>query len=292
MPTLPNLDPDKDEFYRLRFWKNREPGLPLYPFVTEETRRVVGPVDISNSHPYYLILFVTEGKIVHRYERTRKTLAPGHLLIVPPGLFSFHSDNGYHKYLIGLAGRAMERMFADFGLDKFLLVRGDIPEVLKIFLRLERNLSRKKGGNVPDMLGDCFRLLTLISLALRAKDSGRRFSAVEDFRFKLEKECSDPHLLRDTARASGVSLSSLRRLFFKKYGISPKRFQVESRMRCALDLLEKTDKSMKEIADESGFQNQYYFSNAIKKQYDVSPRELRISLRQNRNDLALPASLK
>ena len=292
MPILPNLDPDKGEFYRLHFWKSREPGLPLYPFVTEETLRVAGPVDISNSHPYYLINFVTEGKIVHRHEKARKTLVPGRLLIVPPGLFSFHSDNGYHKYLIGLAGRAMERMFADFGLDKFLLIRCDIPEVLKIFLRLERNLGRKKGGNVPDMLGDCVRLLTRISLALRVKDSEREFSAVEAFRSKLEKECSDPHLLRDTARESGVSLSSLRRHFFKKYGISPKRFQFESRMRCALDLLEMTDKSMKEIADESGFQNQYYFSNAVKKQYDVSPRELRISLRQNRNDLILPSTRK
>ena len=59
-------------------------------------------------------------------------------------------------------------------------------------------------------------------------------------------------------------------------------------MRRALELLELSELSIKEIAAESGFRNQYYFSNFVKKEYGLAPVKLRARLRASSKELDLP----
>jgi len=289
MPNIPNINQDAGEFYRVRLWKKQIPGLPLYPFAIEETLRLSGPMDIQNNHPYYLILFVTEGMITHHYGNLSRILVPGNVLVVPPGIFSFHADNGYHKFLIGLKGREIERLCTDFGLADFQMIPMKTEILLKIIRRLDHNLGQKNGWDLPEMLGDCFKLLVMLSLAKRVQIRGSQENLAEKIREKLERSVHLPLKLKDFEESLGIPLSSLRRIFRKRFGISPKHFLSDMRLQRALELLELSDLSMKEIAAETGFRNQYYFSNAIKKAYDCAPGQLRFRLRTNHKQLILPS---
>lgn len=287
MPIDPNIDQAAGESYHVRLWRSRTPGLPLYPFVVEETCRLRGPVEIQNHHPYFLVIFVTEGKIVHRYQNLHCTLTPGDALVVPAGTFSFSSTAGYHKYVIGFKGREAELLLADFGLQGLLKIPVDTAKLLKIFHILDRQLGRRDGGDVPEMLGQSFKLLGLLAEANQGRMS-ESSGLADRIRAKLESQSDTPKDITGIGSELGVPPSSLRRIFRDHFGVSPKAFQTALRMRRALELLELSELSIKEIAAETGFRNQYYFSNAVKKEYGVSPVRLRAQLRATSKELDLP----
>ena len=59
--------------------------------------------------------------------------------------------------------------------------------------------------------------------------------------------------------------------FSRITGMSPRQYNIECRMRRAVELLRERDKTIAEIADEVGYSDQYSFSKAFKKQYGVAP---------------------
>lgn len=287
MPIDPNINQAAGESYRVRLWRSRTPGLPLYPCLTEEVVRRRGPVEIQNHHPYCLVIFVTEGKIVHHYQNMQSTLTPGFALVVPAGTFSFSSTAGYHKYVIGLKGKETELLLADFGLRQMVKIAADPAKLLKIFHCLDRNLGRRDGGDVPEMLGQSLKLLSLLAGANQARGDTAAGLA-DSIRAKIESKISTPVNLKELGLELGVPQSSLRRIFRDSFGVSPKAFQADLRMRRALELLELSELSIKEIAAESGFRNQYYFSNFVKKEYGLAPVKLRARLRASSKELDLP----
>jgi len=288
MPVAPNIDQNAGESYRVRLWRSRTPGLPLYPFVTEETRRLRAPGDIRNHHPYFLVIFVTGGEIAHCYQNYRCTLTPGFALVVPAGTFSFASQSGYHKYLIGFKGREAELLLADFGLQGLLKIPVDTAKLLKIFRLIDRNLGRRDGGDVPEMLGQSMKLLGLLAEANQSQIKAPAAGLADTIRAKLESRVNTPLNLKELGMELGVPQSSLRRIFRDSFGVSPKAFQTNLRMRHALELLELSELSIKEIAAETGFRNQYYFSNFVKKEYGVAPVGLRARLRATSKELIMP----
>lgn len=272
------------EFYLLRMWKHNEPGLPIYPHAAEESRRIEGTASFQNYHEYFLVIFVTEGRISHSKGDQQTVLSPGEVLIVPPGLSTARSEGAYRKYLIGLAGCQIEQLFSAFKLNGYFKFKANIPETVKIYRRLFRKMHRKTPSVLPSMIGDCMELLAMLSLAAKDKAPRARPQIADQIRSTLEAECDNPESLAGISSRSGVPRTSLHRIFKDKFGTSPKRYQFECRMRQARDLLEMTDMSIKEIAARTGFQNQYYFSNVVKKEYALSPKDLRLFLRESKRD--------
>lgn len=81
--------------------------------------------------------------------------------------------------------------------------------------------------------------------------------------------------IRQIAEIAGLSESGLTRLFKKYLGESPQRYLIEARIREATTLLQRTEKSIDEIAEQTGFSNRYYFTRMFKKTTGQSPAEFR-----------------
>lgn len=64
-------------------------------------------------------------------------------------------------------------------------------------------------------------------------------------------------------------------IFKERFGYPPYQYQIMLRIQDATDLLMHTDLSIGEIAEKLGYKNQLYFSTAYKKQYGVTPSEMR-----------------
>lgn len=73
----------------------------------------------------------------------------------------------------------------------------------------------------------------------------------------------------DIARIVGISRSQMYRLFMHDFGISPKQYLTNLRMRRAAELLPRL--SVKEVADSVGYAEPIHFSSAFKRYYGVSP---------------------
>jgi len=91
----------------------------------------------------------------------------------------------------------------------------------------------------------------------------------------ISENYSYPISIEDIALYIGISRSQLFRCFDSVYGLSPKEYLTDFRIKQACHLLEETDFSMTAIANSLGFDNSLYFSKAFHKAKGKSPSEYR-----------------
>ena len=80
----------------------------------------------------------------------------------------------------------------------------------------------------------------------------------------------------EIARKYLINTTTLKSVFKAVYGTSIASHIKEHRMKIASGLLIETQKSIKEIAKEIGYESQSKFSKAFKEYYDILPTEYRI----------------
>jgi AraC family transcriptional regulator of arabinose operon len=96
---------------------------------------------------------------------------------------------------------------------------------------------------------------------------------------QLMKQQLDQHLtLADLSREMNISASYLSALFKEKTRYSPIQLFTSLRMQKASQLLKETDITVKEIAGEMGYPDQYTFSRSFKLVMGVSPKTFRDKL--------------
>lgn len=83
--------------------------------------------------------------------------------------------------------------------------------------------------------------------------------------------------LSDIADSLSITTSGLIYKFKKEIGITPLDYIVTLRTNHAKRLLLQTNMSISKIAEECGYDNMYYFSNAFKKTTGVRPTEYRLN---------------
>lgn len=92
----------------------------------------------------------------------------------------------------------------------------------------------------------------------------------------LETGFSDPLLSNALlAEKCGISEVYFRQLFKTQFGISPRQYILELRIRKAKQLLSSGTLSVNQIAEHCGFTNPYHFSRAFRQATQRSPSEYR-----------------
>lgn len=84
--------------------------------------------------------------------------------------------------------------------------------------------------------------------------------------------------LTEAAAVADVNPAYLSYLFQKEMKIGFSNFLLNRRMECARGMLEKTNLKVREVAEQSGFNDYHYFAKAFKKKHGVSPAEYRKNL--------------
>jgi AraC-like DNA-binding protein len=92
----------------------------------------------------------------------------------------------------------------------------------------------------------------------------------------------------ELCRISGYSVSHLRRLFMREYGVSPLRYIMDRKIEMSKEiLLEHPEKTVDEISELVGMCNTAYFCKIFKERLGVSPKKFK-----NQNFESDCASLK
>ena len=95
----------------------------------------------------------------------------------------------------------------------------------------------------------------------------------------MEENFTKPLDIEDYAYLTGRSISTFRRDFKSRYGISPKKWLIEKRLTQASELLQKSSESIAEIAMQSGYENIPHFIKAFQKRFEISPKQYQIQHR-------------
>jgi AraC-like DNA-binding protein len=85
------------------------------------------------------------------------------------------------------------------------------------------------------------------------------------------------------ARELSVSYSSFRHTFRQHTGSSPHQYLLELRLMRARNLLAQTAQSVKEIAQQTGFEDEHYFCRYFKMKAGMTPGQWRARARPKLN---------
>jgi AraC-like DNA-binding protein len=104
---------------------------------------------------------------------------------------------------------------------------------------------------------------------------GRDLQAARQARSILKEEMAAPPPLKDLAARVGMSLSKLKQVFPRTFGLTPYAYLRRSRMERALYLLRSTELRVIEVAFEVGYASPSQFSRAFFDRFGCKPSQAR-----------------
>ena len=221
------------------------------------------------------IFWCIRGGCIFKHKLKEYVLKPGYVWYYPVG--SCHDyqplPGGFEYRFFTIAGLQASILFAGLDIRPGLNYAGTCPEDLFSLIELNMKDIPTRSSRMQ-ALAAAFRILTMVSpgqhpemvrgsMAEKAKaliDSGFR-----DCEFNVEK----------TAALLGVHRGSLSRAFSEGYGITVTHYITRCRVRHAMKLLKETDLPIRDIARQSGFNSQEYFSRVFLEQTGFTPAAFR-----------------
>ena len=148
------------------------------------------------------------------------------------------------------------------------------------------SLAEQVELGAPNLYAEAGALFLAAHLLLKLNRSGdetRRRSAGSDLtdqRLNRVLEFMENNFARDVslqtlADEAGISLFHFTRLFKAKVGVTPHRHVVLLRMQHAQSLLRRTDMSIAEIAQKSGYAHLGHFAAAFQREFGLLPKLFR-----------------
>ncbi|MDD3153608.1 MAG: AraC family transcriptional regulator [Victivallaceae bacterium] len=198
----------------------------------------------------------------------------GDVYLIPP--FSNHyyasdAETPWCKIWFNFDGSIVGSLLSAYGLKDHVLVRncplGELFEESLLLLQkalLPADIAAAK--IIPSILAALGRFLNASD---NAPDSRRMYDFIAEHQSKEHLE------LRQIAAISGRSVSQTIRIFKKKFGTTPYAEFLNHRMETAKNILQGTQKPVKEIALDLGFSDPYYFSRIFRKKTGMTPTGFR-----------------
>ncbi len=255
--------------------------------------------DLIHEHDFFELVFVRSGTGLHITGSGEYPIARGDLFLVRPGAphgyrelkrleivnilylperfgFVMHdlADCAGYQAFFETAPQLSER----FRFDNRLTLSGETLEEADAVIRdleLEEKSGRAGAGFAQTTL--FMRLLLLVSRAAAQREAGTydevlRVSSAMQY---LRRNFTRNPAIKEAARAAGVSLRTLERLFQTSLGTTPGSWLNELRLEKGAELLSEPDCRVGEAARRAGFTDSNYFSKLFHRKFGLSPREYR-----------------
>lgn len=230
----------------------------------------------------YQLNYITEGNGIFENRCGQFKLKKGDLMIIFPGewhRYKPHKTTGWIENYIGFKGDAANYFLAHnlFNPKKPVIQTGIHEKILDAFLRIFELVQTEPPGFQQIASGLVIKLLgTLISFQKQKEFSGKVIAEIiEKARFSMRNNVENQFDLENFAKENNIGYSYFRRMFKNFTGISPRQYFLQLKIMRARELLLTTDKSIKEISFQLGFDSIYYFSRFFKQKTGMSPSEFR-----------------
>ena len=119
----------------------------------------------------------------------------------------------------------------------------------------------------------------IVSIDKQKDFSGKRVEKIiQNACFSIRENVEAEINFQTFAEENNIGYSYFRKMFKKYTGVPPVQYHLDLKVLRAKEMLLYTDKSIKEISYELGFQSIYYFSRVFKNKLGLSPSEIRKSV--------------
>jgi AraC-like DNA-binding protein len=206
----------------------------------------------------------------------------GHAFLLFPGVWHRYTPNaetGWHEHWVGFDGDTARRWLR----HKLFSAKSPVAKinaedtVLATFSRMMQSIRANRPALQQILAGATDNLLALFYSAQQALPpaDAHKTSLIELAINRIHNEFERGLDMEVLAQELGVSYSWFRTTFAAHTGLSPHQYLLEFRLAHARSLLAETVMSIKEIATESGFGDEFYFSRLFRRKLNVSPSQWR-----------------
>ena len=187
---------------------------------------------------------------------------------------------GWIENYIGFNGAIADQILNNTSLCSFKAVIhiGNRGEFIDTYYKIFEYIKHEKPGYQQVCAGMIMKLFGYMVSAEKQKSfSEKRIEQIIQKACFLIRENVDTEFdLKEFAEKNSIGYSYFRKMFKKYTGLPPIQYQLDLKIMRSREILLSTNKSVKEVSYELGFQSAYYFSRAFKKKLGISPSAVKI----------------
>ena len=230
----------------------------------------------------YQLNYITEGAGIFENQYGKFQVKPGSIMLIFPNQWHRYrpvKKTGWIENYVGFNGRIADELLKNpvFSISQPVIQCGIKEEVIDTYLKINDLVEKERPGFQQIASGMLVKLLGyIISFEKQKGFSGKQIAKViEQVRFLMRQNTEQEFNLEELAHQYNVGYSYFRKMFKKYTGVSPGQYHLQLRIIRAKEMLVSTEKSIKEISLELGFQTIHYFSLLFKKKVGMTPSEFR-----------------
>ena len=234
----------------------------------------------------YQINYITNGEGVYESYSGKFKVKPGSLMFTKPGRWHRYKPlqgTGWVENYVGFSGHIAHHIFARpwFTSKNAVIEIGRNEEIIDSYYKIFSYVKEEKPGYQQVASGMIMKMLGFIVSCDKQKDfRGKRVEKIiQNACFSIREHVESEINFQEFAEQNNIGYSYFRKMFKKYTGVPPVQYHLDLKVLRAKEMLLYTDKSIKEISYELGFQSIYYFSRVFKNKLGLSPSEIRKSLR-------------
>ncbi|WP_372753874.1 AraC family transcriptional regulator [Labilibaculum sp.] len=288
------------DFFKYISASDEDKDWGLYLNVAGKSKVPVGITYPSAEHPsgYYFswdkgrklneyqINYITKGTGVLENERGKFTVKPGSLLIIRKNEWHRYrptKSQGWVEHYIGFNGKFAEHFLRENQIleGQSVIHCGVREDFIDTYYKIFELVINEDPGNQHIAAGLIIKLFGYIVAWQKQRNfSGKPIEKlIQKARFFMKENVDQEVDLQKLAEDNCIAYSYFRKMFKKYTGISPHQYHLDLKIMRSKELILTTNKSMKEISFELGFQSIHYFSRLFKKKVGQNPSEIRETVR-------------
>ncbi len=206
--------------------------------------------------------------------------APPTIIWWPPGVRQSYLglDPVWRHSWVHWSGRLIDEKLPQCGLHPAQAVR--LPgawEIERALADLHEEITLQMPWD-PEVLLHLANLLMLrLQRALRPREARKPLPPrrLLELKRQILLEPERDWRLDEMARQAGCSVTRLCQLFKAGFGVSPKAFVIQCRINRARDLLQRTDLSVTQIAEQVGYEDVFHFSKLFRQHSGITATAFR-----------------
>lgn len=231
----------------------------------------------------FQLVYLTQGEGLFASKLKQESAVPeGSMFVLFPGEWHTYKPNestGWESYWVGFTGRFAQELFNDksgYATNPVLNIGYD-EEIVRLYKKILEISASERPGYQNLLSGIVIHLLSYIFYRDKNKNLNDKevLNKIDKARLIIREQINQPVSPEEIAASLNMSYTWFRRMFKNYTGLAPAQYITQLKIQKAKELLSVTNKTVKEIAFELGFESIDYFSTQFKKQTGQTPTQFR-----------------
>jgi len=291
------MKPETTSSYRYFPISRRDKNWGLYATTAGEARIMPNMSYPPSGHPKgfafdwqkgrildgFALVYISSGRGTFEWKPSFSApVEPGCAFLLFPGVWHRYAPNpesGWHEHWVGFDGEVARRWLK----HKFFTPGNPVisikaeDTVLATFSRIIQAIRANRPALQQILAGATSNLMGLYYSAQQAQPTAeaQNTNAIEVAITRIQNDFGRNLDMQHLAQELGVSYSWFRHTFTAHTGLSPHQYLLELRLVHARNLLAETDLPIKEIATQTGFEDELYFSRLFRQKLSLTPSQWR-----------------